>query len=76
MGMNFLHFAAVLFVVCVVLLVAGSFTGPAPSMSKVEGLTYGSAGTVASVSPRRGLLMGLSFVLVLCVAAVWLAFRG
>ncbi len=75
-GMNFLHFAAVLFVICVVLLVAGSFTGPAPSMSKVEGLTYGSAGTVASVSPRRGLLMGLSFVLVLCVAAVWLAFRG
>jgi len=38
--MNFLHFAAVMFVVCVAVLVAVSLATPAPASRKVAGLTF------------------------------------
>ena len=39
-GMNFLHFAILMFVVCVVILVAVSLLTPAPERDKVAGLTF------------------------------------
>jgi SSS family solute:Na+ symporter len=39
-GINFLHFAALLFVVCVVTMVVISLLTPAPEPSKVNGLTF------------------------------------
>lgn len=38
--MNFLHFAILIFVVCLVLLVVVSLLTPAPAASKVSGLTF------------------------------------
>src|SRR5262245_19460620 len=38
--MNFLHFAAMMFVICVATLVAVSLLTPAPGSSKVNGLTF------------------------------------
>jgi SSS family solute:Na+ symporter len=39
-GMNFLHFAILMFVVCLVILVVVSLLTPAPSHDKVAGLTF------------------------------------
>jgi solute:Na+ symporter, SSS family len=39
-GMNFLHFAAMMFVICVATLVVISLLTPAPEASKVNGLTF------------------------------------
>jgi SSS family solute:Na+ symporter len=39
-GMNFLHFAALMFLVCVATLVAVSLLTPAPVPSKINGLTF------------------------------------
>jgi SSS family solute:Na+ symporter len=39
-GMNFLHFAALMFVVCVAALVTVSLLTPAPESQKVSGLTF------------------------------------
>jgi hypothetical protein len=38
--MNFLHFAAVMFLVCVATMVIVSLSTPAPEASKVNGLTF------------------------------------
>ena len=40
---NFLHFAIILFVVCLIALVGVSLLTRAPSLEKVQGLTYGTA---------------------------------
>lgn len=42
-GMNFLHFAILMFVVCVVILVAVSLLTPAPAPENVAGLTFQTA---------------------------------
>jgi SSS family solute:Na+ symporter len=39
-GMNFLHFAVLMFVICVVILVGVSLLTPAPEPGKVNGLTF------------------------------------
>jgi solute:Na+ symporter, SSS family len=39
-GMNFLHFAALMFLVCVATMVVVSLSTPAPEASKVNGLTF------------------------------------
>jgi SSS family solute:Na+ symporter len=39
-GMNFLHFAVLMFVVCVAILVGVSLMTPAPGAEKVSGLTF------------------------------------
>ena len=75
---NFLHFAALLFVVCSAVLVAVSLATPPPPRDKVEGLTFGTARgeTVeagAAASGRTG-DVALTGLLVLCVLAMWLYF--
>lgn len=39
-GMNFLHFAVLMFVICVVVLIAVSLMTPAPAPDKIAGLTF------------------------------------
>ena len=89
---NFLHFAIILFVVCVLVLVGVSLTAPAPSAAQLAGLTFatreaGGAGgatgeglsrpVVAGDARRsRRLDIGLSVVLVALVGLVWLYFTG
>lgn len=74
---NFLHFAAFLFVVCSAVLVAASFTAPAPSAEQLAGLTFQTTPRVEMTeeeagSRREGVV--LSGLLVLAVVAIWLYF--
>lgn len=73
--MNFLHFAALLFAICVAVLVLVSLTAPAPSRAQLAGLTYATAGP-GLVSRHRPLLIGLSWLIVAGVAITWWVFRG
>jgi SSS family solute:Na+ symporter len=74
---NFLHFAIILFVVCTAVLVVVSLLTPPPPAEKVTGLTFGSAPVVLQEEPGwRRTDFVLSLLLVVCVAALWLYFRG
>jgi SSS family solute:Na+ symporter len=73
--MNFLHFAAFLFAICVVLLVVVSLATPAPSRKQLAGLTYATT-EPSEPSRYQGLLVGLSLVVVAGVALTWIVFRG
>jgi solute:Na+ symporter, SSS family len=87
--MNFLHFAVVMFVVCVGVLVAVSLATPAPERRKVAGLTFATiedspAGATAghaapalppaSESMRRG-AQAAAGVLVVLMIGLWIYFR-
>jgi SSS family solute:Na+ symporter len=74
---NFLHFAILLFVVCTTVLVVVSLLTPPPREEQVAGLTFAAAPPAPTAAPgwRRTDLV-LSVVLIACVAAVWLYFRG
>jgi SSS family solute:Na+ symporter len=74
---NFLHFAAVLFVVCVVILIVASLTAPPPRAEQVEGITFGGsrpAGRSEEDPAKRRTDLALSGLLVLGVLATWLYF--
>ncbi len=74
--MNFLHFAILLFTVCVVVLVGVSLLCPAEPAAKLEGLTFS---TMERDGPRTTMHrknVWLSGVLILAVVAVWLYFSG
>ena len=83
-GINFLHFAILLFVICTGVLIAVSFATPAPSDAQLAGLTFSTAGAGAGghdraleSNPRwrrRDVL--LSGLLVFAVVLVWVMFRG
>jgi SSS family solute:Na+ symporter len=73
---NFLHFAALLFIVCSLVLVAASMTAPAPSREQLEGLTFQ---TTAQAHPAENVGsrtegVALSGLLVAAVVAIWLYF--
>lgn len=77
-GVNFLHFAVLLFVVSTAILVGVSLVTTAPSDEKVADLTL----QTAAVSPReaepwhqRRLNIALSFVLTAVIGALWIVFR-
>ncbi len=81
---NFLHFAALLFVICTAVLIVGSLSAPPHSDAQLAGLTYATTGQ-ARVAPastrradRRWLQMDrwLTVLLVALVALVWLYFTG
>lgn len=73
--MNFLHFAAVLFLICVVILVVVSLLTAAPSAAQVEGITLGQQkNAAASAQPANGLDWVLLVILLAAVAALWLHF--
>src|SRR5205809_5611039 len=76
---NFLHFAALLFVLCSGILIAVSlFTAP-PGAAKVAGLTYAAPEITAPpvpvpAGPRR-LNVTLSIVLAATIGVLWYVFR-
>jgi len=84
-GVNFLHFAILLFAVCTLVLVVVSMVTPAPAEAQIRGLTFATADqspTGATELPEREprtkgwrkVDVVLSILLVLTVAAVWIAF--
>jgi SSS family solute:Na+ symporter len=75
---NFLHFAILLFVICVLLLVGVSLVTPPPSAASVEGITFQTARPApedAVARSRRGVDKLLTLLLVAAVAGLWLRFR-
>jgi len=74
---NFLHFAALLFVLCSGILIAVSlFTAP-PGAARTVGLTYGAPEITAvpvTAGPRQ-LNIVLSVVLAATIGVLWIVFR-
>ncbi len=74
---NFLHYAAILFVICATILVLVSLSAPAPSAEKLRDLTVGTTTGERRSDPRwRRQDLVLSVLLCAAVAAVWVFFRG
>jgi SSS family solute:Na+ symporter len=73
-NINFLHFAALLFALCTVVLVLASLTAPPPSADRIAGLTYQSTTRADETRRPVGLEVLLSVILVLAIAAIWLYF--
>jgi SSS family solute:Na+ symporter len=78
-GVNFLHFAVLLFVVCSTILVLVSFTAPAPADAQVAGLTLetravGAPAAVSNPAWRR-IDVWLSLALAVVVGLIWILFR-
>jgi len=75
---NFLHFAALLFVLCSGILVAVSLATAPPGAARTVGLTYGTpdiaATPVAGGGPRQ-LNIVLSVVLAATIGILWIVFR-
>ncbi|KAA3616469.1 MAG: sodium transporter [Calditrichaeota bacterium] len=76
--LNFLHFAIYLFVVCSAVLVLVSFTAPAPSSQKLNGVTFSPGCLTPADSCPKHRLTDMRLTLVLCVLAflVWIYFTG
>ncbi|HSQ28874.1 MAG TPA: sodium:solute symporter [Gemmatimonadaceae bacterium] len=75
---NFLHFAALLFVLSTVLLVAVSLATPAPAKEKVADLTIQTevVSPAASEPPRqRRVNLAASAVLAAVIGVLWIVFR-
>jgi SSS family solute:Na+ symporter len=73
---NFLHFAAFLFVICSVVLVLASLGAPAPSRERLAGLTYGTTPAAEGAGRPVGREVGLSVVVAAAVAGLWLYFSA
>ena len=75
-NVNFLHFAALLFVLCSAILIAVSLATPPPPAVKTVGLTRGHVDVTAPVeaAPSR-LNVTLSVVLAATIGILWYVFR-
>lgn len=73
---NFLHFAALLFVICSAVLVLVSLGTPAPPREKIVGLTWDT--TIAAPRDKGGIGVDgvLSLLLASAVLVIWLYFSG
>jgi solute:Na+ symporter, SSS family len=73
---NFLHFAAILFALCSLVLVGGSLATPPPPAAQVEPLTFrgAAAARLEERTPGRRLELALSALLVAAVAVIWIYF--
>ncbi|MGK7312620.1 MAG: sodium:solute symporter [Candidatus Longimicrobiales bacterium M2_2A_002] len=75
---NFLHFAAFLFVVCVAILVVVSLATPEPDREKIEGLTFQTTtpapAEIAETERARRWEVLLTVLLAAIVAVIWLYF--
>jgi solute:Na+ symporter, SSS family len=75
--MNFLHFAILMFAICVVVLVVVSLLTPAPDEEKVAGLTFQASWrepVEAGATRMRGLNLVFTVVLVAVVISLWWRF--
>ncbi|NOT62319.1 MAG: sodium/solute symporter, partial [Acidobacteria bacterium] len=72
-GMNFLHFAILMFVVCVAVLVVVSLLTPAPSDEQLQGLTLQTtSGAVEAHSARKAGMFAI--VLLVTLLVLWIYF--
>jgi solute:Na+ symporter, SSS family len=71
---NFLHFAALLFALCSVVLVLVSLTAPAPSREQLEGLTYQTTAPLDQPPERTHIDAALSGVVIILIVLVWVYF--
>jgi SSS family solute:Na+ symporter len=73
-NINFLHFAALLFVLCTLVLVVVSLTAPPPAPERIAGLTYQT--TARAAERRTGVTVDvvLSAIVAAIIAAQWLYF--
>jgi SSS family solute:Na+ symporter len=75
---NFLHFAALLFLLCSVILIVVSIMTPPPAPEHVADLTVQTVAPSAAVevAPReRTVEIGLSVLLAATIGALWIVFR-
>lgn len=77
-GMNFLHFAVLMFVICVGVLLAVSLMTPAPTKDKVAGLTFETSSVEIAQADGAGwqgkLAGACAIVLILTVISLWVYF--
>jgi solute:Na+ symporter, SSS family len=79
---NFLHYAIFLFIICSIILVAVSYLTQPPDRDQLAGLTFqtaeeGEGLDIRPSDPRwRHKDIGLSILIAVLVAAVWLYFTG
>jgi len=76
-GINFLHFAALLFVVCTAILVTVSLMTQPPAPERVADLTYQTVSPTAAAvtAPReRRVLIGFSLLLAAVIGVLWIVF--
>src|SRR2546422_1803135 len=76
-GINFLHFAALLFALCSGMLIAVRLMTAPPSPARIAGVTYGAPEITAIPVPvgPRNLNVVLSIVLVATIGVLWIVFR-
>jgi SSS family solute:Na+ symporter len=86
-GMNFLHYSIVMFVVCSMVLIAVSYLYPAPPRKRLAGLTFSTldekleskepaAPHLARETPRERVLnLFFSAFLIATVVGLWIYFR-
>jgi len=77
-GINFLHFAALLFLLCSAILIVVSMMTPPPTAERVADLTLQTVAPseLVAVAPReRSLEIGLSVLLAATIGVLWIVFR-
>jgi transporter, SSS family len=77
-GINFLHFAALLFALCSAILIVVSYLTPPPAPERVADLTLQTATKVVDTTDtpqERHLTVGLSLLLAATIGALWIVFR-
>lgn len=77
-GINFLHFAALLFALCSAILIVVSYLTPPPARERVADLTLQTATKVVDTTDtpqERHLTVGLSLLLAATIGALWIVFR-
>jgi SSS family solute:Na+ symporter len=74
---NFLHFAALLFVLSTVILVGVSLATPAPDPKQIVGLTREKQAPAPTTEPEGGKAadMTASIVLAVVIGVLWIIFR-
>jgi len=89
LGMNFLHYAIFMFVICAGVMVAVSLATPAPDWSRLAGLTFATAQAKLETVPVSGdvpkprpesrrqhyINLAMSGLLLLTVCSLWIYFR-
>jgi SSS family solute:Na+ symporter len=74
-GINFLHYAVLLFAVCTVVLVGVSLLTPAPDPERIRDLTFGRATEDGGWATARRRDAGLSMALATVLVGLWITFR-
>ncbi|MFN2397626.1 MAG: sodium:solute symporter [Gemmatimonadaceae bacterium] len=77
-GINFLHFAALLFALCSAILIVVSLATSPPAPERVADLTYQTATpslAAQATSRERRLTVGLSVLLAATIGVLWIVFR-